>query len=78
MFFDDPYRGIRPSWIERKKPLVRTAKARDYQRHIERYVLPKLGPVPLDRLTPRDMVGLQAELLAPPLEVHARQRLPVS
>jgi len=57
-------------------PLVRKAQARDYKRHIEDYVLPKLGSVRLDCLTPRDLVGLQAELLAQPLKRHARKRLP--
>ncbi len=64
-------------WIaDKATPLVRKAPARDYRRHLEKYVLPRLGAIPPDRLTPRDLVGLQAELLARPLEKHARLRLP--
>jgi len=67
------------TWIvDKHPPLVRKAQARDYRRHIEGYVLPTLGEVALDRLTPRDIVGRQAELLARPLQEHARRRLPVN
>jgi integrase len=43
-------------------PRVRKAQARDYRRHL-RIVVERLGDVPLARLEPRDIRGLQAELL---------------
>jgi len=64
-------------WIADKvPPMTRKALALDYRRHLEGYVLPRLGPIPIDRLTPRDIVALQAELLSRPLTEHARRRLP--
>jgi hypothetical protein len=64
-------------WITDKvSPMVRRAQARDYRRHIVGYVLPRIGSIPIERLTPRDIVGLQAELLARPLEEHALLRRP--
>jgi len=41
---------------------VRKAQARDYRRHL-RIVVERLGHVPLARFEPRDIRGLQAELL---------------
>jgi integrase len=50
-------------WIADKiPPMVRKAQARDYRRHISRYVLPQLGDLPLTDLSPRDILGLRAEL----------------
>jgi integrase-like protein len=52
-------------FIERMKPpLVRKAQARDLRRHIEGYILPRIGGVPLSELRPKDIRALQAELLA--------------
>ena len=52
-------------FIERMRPpLVRKAQARDLRRHIEGYVLPQLGGVPLSEIRPKDIRALQAELLA--------------
>lgn len=66
-------------WITNKvPPMERKGQTRDYRRHLEGYVLPRLGSIPLARLTPRDLVGLQAELLARPLSPHALRRLPVN
>jgi integrase len=45
------------------RPSTRPAQARDYRRHHERYVLPALGELPLAGLRPKDIRGLQAELL---------------
>jgi integrase len=50
-------------WIATKKALVRKAQLRDYDRHFRRYILPRLGGVPLSELRPRDIRGLQSELL---------------
>ncbi len=51
-------------WIADKvPPMVRKAQARDYRRHIERYVLQPLGDLPLAELSPRDILGLRAQLL---------------
>jgi hypothetical protein len=55
----------RVDFIERMKPpLVRKAQARDLRRHIEGYILPRIGGVPLSELRPKDIRALQAELLA--------------
>jgi len=57
-------------WIAQKvPPLVRKAQSRDYRRHIEGYVLERLGDVPLAELSPRHIVGLQAELIQRGLSV---------
>ncbi len=50
-------------WIKTKAPLVRKAQLRDYNPHFRRYVLPRLGGVPLSELRLRDIRGLQSELL---------------
>ena len=51
-------------WIlDKTPPLVRKVQARDYRRHIEGYVLPALGDVPIAELTARDILGLRVELL---------------
>lgn len=51
-------------WISDKiPPMVRKAQARDYRRHISGYVLPQLGDLPLAELSPRDILGLRAQLL---------------
>jgi len=51
------------SWIKEQIPVVRRAQARDYRRHLIRYVLPILGKVPLAELRASHVRGLQAELL---------------
>src|SRR5258705_11593832 len=45
------------------RPSTRPAQARDYRRHHERYILPAFGELPLAALRPKDVRGLQAELL---------------
>jgi integrase len=55
---------------------VRKAQRRDLKRHIEKYVLPTLGHRPIVSTTPRDIVNLQAHLLAQPLDKEAVKRLP--
>src|SRR5262249_37856197 len=56
-------------WIEEQTLLVRKAQARDYRRHVQSYVLPRLGGLALRDLRPRDIRGLQRELLARGLSV---------
>ena len=65
-----PRPGISPTvaeyyerWIREQLPVVRRAQARDYRRHLTRYVLPILGKKLLAELRPSDVRGLQAELL---------------
>ncbi len=50
-------------WIATVAPVVRKALARDYRRHFDGYILPRLGDVLLENLRPTDIRGLQAELL---------------
>ena len=51
-------------WIADKvPPMVRKAQARDYRRHIEDYVLEPLGDLVIAELSPRDVLGLRAQLL---------------
>ncbi len=51
-------------WIADKvPPMVRKAQARDYRRHIEGYVLTLLGDLPIADVSPRDILGLRAQLL---------------
>src|SRR5262249_56589515 len=57
-------RGYFERWIEDKvPPIVRKAQARDYHKHIENYVLGPLGDIPIAELTPRDVLGVRAQLL---------------
>lgn len=64
------------SWIEDKRPpKVRPAQARDYRRHIEGYVLPHLGNVPISALLPRDMTALQDVLVNQPISGYGLARL---
>ena len=64
-------------WIADRTPHLRKAQQRDYRKHLEGYVLPRLGDTPLRALRPPDIVGLQAELLTQPLTEHALARLPM-
>lgn len=51
-------------WIRDKQPpLVRKAQARDYRRHLEGYVLPRIGNLPIASVTARDILGLRSSLL---------------
>jgi len=51
-------------WIADKvPPMVRKAQARDYRRHVEGYVLPQLGDLLIADVSPRDVLGLRAQLL---------------
>jgi integrase len=43
--------------------LVRKAQARDYRKHIDGYVLPRLGAIALGGLSAREVLGVRAELL---------------
>jgi integrase len=56
-------------WIVEQTQVVRKAQARDYRRHLEKYVMPVLGDVGLADLRPADVRGLQAELLSRKLSV---------
>jgi hypothetical protein len=52
-------------WIADKvPPAVRRAQARDYRKHIEKYVLPELGKLPIGDLREEHIVTLRAQLLA--------------
>ena len=63
-------RGFFERWIlDKRPPLVRRAQARDYRAHIEHYVLPRLGDVPLADLRPSDLLGVRGELLSRGLSV---------
>ena len=51
-------------WITDKvPPLVRRAQGRDYRRHLEGYVLPRIGNLPIANVTARDILGLRSSLL---------------
>lgn len=68
----DPFtvRAFYSVWIDAKvPPLVRRAQARDYRKHLEKYVLPTLGDTSVDRLTADHLVALRADLLARGLSV---------
>jgi len=65
-----PRPGISPTvaeyyerWIREQLPVVRRAQARDYRRHLTRYILPLIGHVRLADLRPSHVRGLQADLL---------------
>jgi integrase len=64
-------------WIVDRTPHLRKAQQRDYRKHLEGYVLPRLGDMSLRALRPPDIVGLQADLLMQPLKEHALARLPM-
>jgi integrase len=51
----------REKWPKKK---MKPARLRDYRRHIEAHVLPSLGDQLLADIRPKDVRGLQAELLA--------------
>jgi integrase len=55
-------------------PLIRKAQARDYRRHLEGYVLPALGKMPVAEVTPRDARDLQQALLTTGRRVRAGER----
>jgi integrase len=57
-------RGYYETWIAEQTPLVDPALAHSYRGHFNRYILPTLGDLPLESLRPKDMRGLQADLLA--------------
>lgn len=57
-------RSYYEEWIAEQAPLVRKAQARVYRKDRERHVLPELGDLLLRDLKPKDIRGLQAELLA--------------
>ena len=57
------------NFIAQRTPVVRKAQARDYRRHLLRYVVPILGHGLLGELRPSDVRGLQAELLSRGLSV---------
>jgi integrase len=52
------------TWINDKSPpLVRKAQARDYRRHLEKYILPRIGELPVSIITARDILGLRSSLM---------------
>ncbi len=55
--------------VDKVHPLVRKAQERDYRRHIEGYVLPALGDLPVNRLDVDRLVSLRADLLGRGLSV---------
>ena len=57
-------------WIADKvPPTVRRAQARDYRKHIEKYVLPDLGEMRIAELSEEHLIGLRARLLARGLSI---------
>jgi integrase len=64
-------------WFEdvRVLPGTRKAQRRDYQRHINGYVLPHIGHIPLTQLQSHDMVALQTMLLQQAISKHGLHRL---
>jgi integrase len=56
-------RAYAAAWLEERLPFIRRGQARDYRRHLRRYILPRLGKMPLGALAPTDVRGLQVELL---------------
>src|SRR5262245_45800202 len=50
-----------PQWLEAKKPHVRPATYVAYEAHIRRHIVPKLGRIPLAKLTPPHPRELYAE-----------------
>lgn len=50
-------------WYAERKGQVRKAQARKYRQHMEDFVLPALGSIPLAAIRTRDVRGLQADLL---------------
>ncbi len=57
-------RSYYETWIAEQTPRIRPALLREYTRHFTSYILPTLGDLPLTALRPKDVRGLQAELLA--------------
>jgi integrase len=51
-------------WYAARSSRVRPAQARDYRRHMENYVIPAIGAHLLADLKPKDVRGLQSDLLA--------------
>jgi integrase len=51
-------------WYAERAPHIRPSLARKYRQHMEGLVLPAIGPRLLADLKPKDLRGLQAELLA--------------
>jgi integrase len=68
-------RAYAAAWLEERLPFIRRGQARDYRRHLRRYILPRLGTMPLGALAPSDVRGLQVELLTvgPPHAPHPRR-----
>ena len=52
------------TWIVEQAAVVDPALAHDYRGHFKRYILPTLGDLPLAATRPKDVRGLQADLLA--------------
>jgi len=51
-------------WLPAKKTQLRTSTFDSYRRNIANHVIPALGPIPLQRLTPEDLDQFYALLLA--------------
>src|SRR5437870_13886377 len=64
--------GYFERWVADKvPPEVRRAQANDYCRHMQGYVLPVLGDMPLEAVMARDILGLRNEVL---LKARCRRR----
>ena len=66
-------------WLQRERQRIRPATWRGRAHHVSRYLLPALGPVALDKLTPAHVERMTADLvasgLAPRTAAHARVTL---
>jgi integrase len=71
-------RDFAARWLDAQSPDIRPAQARDYRRHLRRYILPRLGRLPLANLTRADVKGFQVELLkvGPPVAPMPKRGTP--
>jgi integrase len=51
-------------WLPMKRAQLRPSSFDSYERNLKNHVIPRLGSVPLQRLTPEDLDGLYADLLS--------------
>jgi integrase len=65
-------------WLEDRDPFIRPAQARDYRRHLRRYIVPRLGHLRIAALKPSDVRGFQVELLkvGPPVAPTPKRGTP--
>lgn len=68
-----------PGWLERERQRIRPATWRGREMHVRLYLLPALGRIKLDKLTPAHVERMTAELVArglsPRSAAHARVTL---